>query len=59
MCSHFENCAITTDVMVGFPGETDAEFEQSLSFVESLGLAKAHVFAYSRRPGTRAADMPG
>ena len=57
--AHFENCAITTDVMVGFPGETDAEFEQSLSFVESLGLAKAHVFAYSRRPGTRAADMPG
>lgn len=57
--AHFENCAVTTDVMVGFPGETDAEFEQSLSFVESLGLAKAHVFAYSRRPGTRAADMPG
>lgn len=57
--AHFENCAITTDVMVGFPGETDAEFGQSLSFVESLGLAKAHVFAYSRRPGTRAADMPG
>lgn len=57
--AHFENCAVTTDVMVGFPGETDAEFEQSLSFVESLGLAKAHVFAYSRRPGTHAADMPG
>ena len=56
---HFANCAITTDIMVGFPGETDVEFEESLAFAEAVGFAKAHVFAYSRRPGTRAADMPG
>ncbi len=54
----FPGCALTTDVMVGFPGEDDAEFEQSLRFVESVGFAKAHVFAYSRRPGTPAADAP-
>ena len=45
--------------MVGFPGETDVEFGESLAFAEAVGFAKAHVFAYSRRPGTRAADMPG
>ncbi len=56
---HFPSCAITTDIMVGFPGETDVEFEESLAFAEAVGFAKAHVFAYSRRPGTRAADMPG
>lgn len=54
----FDNCAITTDVMVGFPGETPEEFAQSKAFVKRMGFAKTHVFAYSRRPGTRAADMP-
>ncbi len=54
----FENPSITTDVMVGFAGETEEEFEQSLKFVRDAGFAKAHVFAYSIRPGTRAADMP-
>lgn len=49
---HFDNCAITTDVMVGFPGETDEEFEQSLEFVKRVGFARVHTFAYSRRPGT-------
>lgn len=53
----FDNSAITTDIMVGFPGETDEEFKQSLEFAEKLGLAKAHVFAYSRRAGTRADKM--
>lgn len=53
----FPDASITTDVMVGFPGETDEEFAESLRFVEKLGLAKAHVFAYSRRPGTRADRM--
>ncbi len=53
----FENSAITTDIMVGFPGETEEEFEQSLKFAEELSLAKAHVFAYSRRAGTRADKM--
>lgn len=52
-------CAITTDVMVGFPGETEADFEDSLAFVEEIGFAKAHVFAYSRRPGTVASRMEG
>lgn len=54
----FPGCALTTDVMVGFPGEDEAEFEASLRFVESIGFAKVHVFAYSRRPGTPAADAP-
>lgn len=48
----FENCAITTDIMVGFPGETEEEFEQSLAFADKIGFAKVHTFAYSRRPGT-------
>lgn len=55
--SVFENSAITTDIMVGFPGETDAEFEASLAFFESVGFAKAHVFAYSPRAGTKAASL--
>lgn len=50
----FENTAITTDIMVGFPGETEEEFEQSLAFAKEIGFAKVHVFAYSRRPGTKA-----
>lgn len=49
---HFDNCAITTDVMVGFPGEDEDEFESSLEFVKRVGFAKVHTFAYSRRPGT-------
>lgn len=55
----FPDAAITTDVMVGFPGETDAEFAASLAFVESIGFARTHIFAYSRRPGTPAAKMAG
>jgi threonylcarbamoyladenosine tRNA methylthiotransferase MtaB len=51
--------ALTTDVMVGFPGETEAEFEESLRFVEAVGFARLHVFPYSARPGTAAARMPG
>jgi threonylcarbamoyladenosine tRNA methylthiotransferase MtaB len=48
--------AVTTDVIVGFPGETDADFEESMRFVERCGFAKLHVFRYSRRAGTPAAD---
>lgn len=48
----FENCAITTDIMVGFPGETESEFKESLAFAEKISFSKVHVFAYSRRPGT-------
>ena len=54
----FENPSITTDIMVGFPGETEEDFRQSADFAKEIGLAKAHVFAYSVRPGTRAASMP-
>jgi len=51
--------AITTDVIVGFPGETEGEFVESLSYVEAMRLAGGHVFVYSARPGTAAARMPG
>ncbi|MFQ5924736.1 MAG: tRNA (N(6)-L-threonylcarbamoyladenosine(37)-C(2))-methylthiotransferase MtaB [Dehalococcoidia bacterium] len=51
--------AITTDIMVGFPGETDQEFEESYRFCQGMGFANIHVFPYSERPGTLAARMPG
>lgn len=51
----FPDCAITTDVMVGFAGETDEDFNESLDFVESIGFSKVHVFPYSVRKGTVAA----
>jgi threonylcarbamoyladenosine tRNA methylthiotransferase MtaB len=50
--------ALTSDVIVGFPGETEAQFAESLAFVESLNLARLHVFPYSLRAGTPAAQMP-
>lgn len=55
---HFENPAITTDVIVGFPGETDEEFEESRAFVEKVNFYEVHVFKYSRRHGTVADRMP-
>ena len=51
--------AITTDVMVGFPGETRDEFEESYRFCREMAFAAVHVFPYSRRPGTRAYDFDG
>lgn len=54
----FKNCSITTDVMVGFAGETDDEFTQSLEFVKEISFAKVHVFPYSQREGTAAAKAP-
>jgi threonylcarbamoyladenosine tRNA methylthiotransferase MtaB len=51
--------AVTTDVIVGFPGETDEEFAESLATVRSGAFAKAHVFPFSTRPGTEAEAMPG
>lgn len=54
----FLNAAITTDIMVGFAGETEQEFAESLAFAEEIGFAKVHVFAYSRRPGTVAYSAP-
>ena len=55
----FPGCAITTDMIVAFPGETEEEFKESLSFIEKCGFADMHIFPYSRRPGTPADKMPG
>lgn len=54
----FADAAITTDIMVGFAGETPEEFAESLKFAEEIGFAKAHIFAYSRRAGTVAYSLP-
>ena len=56
--STFDNPSITTDIMVGFAGETDEEFAQSVGFAKEIGFARSHVFAYSRRKGTRADGFP-
>lgn len=56
---YLPGCGLTTDLIVGFPGETREDFEESLRFVTECGLGKVHVFPYSRRQGTRAASMPG
>ena len=55
----FPGCAITTDMIVAFPGETEEEFQQSLAFMQECGFAEMHIFPYSRRPGTPADKMPG
>ncbi len=55
----FPGCAITTDMIVAFPGETEEEFSTSLSYIQKCGFADMHVFPYSRRPGTPADKMPG
>ena len=54
----FPDAAITTDIMVGFPGETDEEFEKSLDFAKKIAFADAHIFKYSVRKGTVAEKMP-
>lgn len=56
---YYEDPAITTDVIVGFPGETWEEFEQTRKFVEKVQFFEMHIFKYSRRHGTRAAQMDG
>lgn len=56
---HCPKIAITTDVITGFPGESEAEFAESLAYVEQMQFAGGHVFTYSARPGTAAAHMPG
>ena len=56
---YFPNCAITTDMIVAFPGETEEEFAQSLAFIRKCGFADMHIFPYSRRPGTPADKMAG
>ena len=56
---HFEHPAITTDVITGFPGETEEEFAETFEFVKKAGFYELHVFPYSVREGTKAAEMPG
>jgi threonylcarbamoyladenosine tRNA methylthiotransferase MtaB len=55
----FPGCALTTDMIVAFPGETEEEFCQSLEFIQKCAFAEMHIFPYSRRPGTPADKMPG
>ena len=55
----FPGCAVTTDMIVAFPGETEEEFAQSLAFIRRCAFADMHIFPYSRRPGTPADKMPG
>ncbi|MGM9613886.1 MAG: tRNA (N(6)-L-threonylcarbamoyladenosine(37)-C(2))-methylthiotransferase MtaB [Butyricicoccus sp.] len=55
----FPDCSITTDLITGFPGESEVEFQQTLDFIRACRFADMHVFPYSPRPGTVAADMPG
>lgn len=56
---YFDRPAITTDMIVGFPGETEEEFTQTLAFIQKCAFAAMHIFPYSKRPGTPAAKMPG
>lgn len=55
---HIPDAVFTTDIIVGFPGETEEEFAQTLDFVEKVGFAHVHIFPYSQRQGTPAADYP-
>ena len=55
---YFDRPAVTTDLITGFPGETEEEFAQTLAFIEKCGFAAMHIFPYSVRPGTKAAAMP-
>ena len=54
----FPDCAVTTDLIVGFPDESDSDFETTLDFLRRVKPAQVHIFPYSRRSGTRAADRP-
>jgi len=56
--SHLPDAAITTDIIAGFPGETEQEYEESLKVCRETGFARIHVFPFSKRPGTAAARMP-
>ncbi len=56
---YFPGCAVTTDMIVAFPGESEEEFAESLAFIKKCGFADMHIFPYSRRPGTPADKMPG
>ena len=56
---YFPGCALTTDMIVAFPGETEEEYAESLAFIQKCAFAEMHIFPYSRRPGTPADKMPG
>ena len=56
---HFPDPGVTTDLITGFPGETEEEFAQTLAFIQKCAFTAMHVFPYSRRPGTPADTMPG
>ena len=56
--NYFTDCGITADIIVGFPGETETEFEQTLEFIKNAKLSEMHIFSYSKRPGTKAAEIP-
>ena len=56
---HFPGCSLTADLICGFPGETEEEFQKTLAFLERCGFFFVHAFPYSVRPGTKAAQMPG
>ena len=56
---YFPGCAVTTDMIVAFPGETEEEFQESLAFIQKCRFGDMHIFPYSRRPGTPADKMPG
>ena len=56
---YFPEAAVTTDIICGFPGETEEEFRETLDFAEKVGFYEIHIFPYSVRQGTRAASMPG
>ena len=53
----YSDCILTTDIIVGFPGETDEEFEQTYEFLKKIKFYKMHIFKYSIRKGTKAAEM--
>ena len=55
---YFPECALTADLIVGFPGETDAMHRESMDFIRECGFSAMHIFPYSIRPGTKAAEMP-
>lgn len=55
---YFPGCALTADLITGFPGETEADFAATLALIRQVGFAEMHIFPYSIRPGTRAAEMP-
>lgn len=55
---YFPNCSLTADLICGFPGETEQDFQESLAFLEKCRFFHVHAFPYSIRPGTKAADMP-